>query len=80
MARSVEGLSPQERIVYYRAMSAVALRLAQASDDITQKASFLDNAASWLALANEVEHFAERIGDMLLDDRTAKHSTRENSR
>jgi hypothetical protein len=64
VARSVEGLSPQERITYYRAMSAVALRLAQTSDDLVQKASFLDNAARRLALANEVENFTERMADL----------------
>ena len=61
MGRSVEGLSPADRIAHYRGMSAEALRLAQATDDLTQKASFLDNAAHWLALAHEVEHVAERL-------------------
>ena len=70
MGRSVEGLSSEERIAYYRAMSAEALHLARSTNHLTQKAGFLDNAAHWLALAHEVEHVAERLGQFPSADRT----------
>ena len=56
LARSFEALSARERVAYYRGMAAEALRLARAIDQSDQKASFVDCAARWLALAHEVEN------------------------
>ena len=61
LARSIESLPPLERIEYYRAKSAEALRQAQATDDLDHKANSLDNAARWLALANEVENLQDHL-------------------
>jgi hypothetical protein len=55
VGQSDESLSPENRIAYYRGMAAEALRLAQASDEDSQKASYLDIAARWNALATEME-------------------------
>jgi hypothetical protein len=63
LARSVQSLSAQERIDYYRAMSAEALRQAQATDHLEHRANSLDNAARWLALANEVESVRDHLGE-----------------
>ena len=79
VARSMEGLPSRERIAYYRAMSAVALRLAQTSDDVAQKASFLDNAARWLALANEVESFTDRRADFPASGSAISRATRRDN-
>jgi len=63
MARSMEGLSSEQRIAHYRNMSAEALRQSQTAENQETKAGFIDNASSWLALANEVEHLAGRLAD-----------------
>jgi hypothetical protein len=63
LARSIQSLSAQERIEYYRAMSAEALRQAQATDHLRHKADSLDNAARWLALANEVESLQDHLAE-----------------
>jgi len=54
VGQSDESLSTEGRIAYYRGMAAEALRLAQAADEDTQKASYLDIAARWNALATEM--------------------------
>jgi len=44
-------------------MSAEALRQAQATDHLEHKADSLDNAARWLALANEVENLQDHLAE-----------------
>jgi hypothetical protein len=60
MEKSAAGLSPQERVIYYRDMAAESVRLAEAKSDPRIKANLLDNAARWNALANIVERRADR--------------------
>ena len=55
VGQSDELVPAEKRVAYYRAMAAEALRLAQAAGDEAQKASYLDIAARWNTLANEVE-------------------------
>ena len=55
VGQSDESVRPGKRIAYYRGMAAEALRLAQAANDDAQKASYLDIAARWNALATEME-------------------------
>jgi len=45
-------------------MSAEALRQAQATDHLEHKANSLDNAARWLALANEVESLRDHLAEL----------------
>jgi hypothetical protein len=59
VGQSDESLPRERRIAYYRGMAAEALRLAQATNEETQKASYLDIAARWNALATEMEHQIE---------------------
>ena len=44
-------------------MSAEALRQAQATNHLEHKANSLDNAARWLALANEVESLRDHLAE-----------------
>lgn len=59
MGQSDESLPPGRRISYYRGMAAEALRLGQAASDDIQRASYLDIAARWNALATEMERGIE---------------------
>jgi len=61
LGRAFEALSARERVAFYRGMAAEALRLARAIDATDQKASFVDCAARWLALAHEVESLQAHV-------------------
>jgi hypothetical protein len=56
VGKSVESLSADERVAYYRGMASEALRLAMEAAE-EQKARLIDTAAHWLTLAIEVERF-----------------------
>jgi hypothetical protein len=48
-------------VTYYRGMAAEALHLARTTDDSDQRASFVDCASRWLALAHEVENLQAHL-------------------
>lgn len=58
MGKSVEFLTPDERVAYYRGMAAESLRLSHVALDTDAISSFVTNAAQWTALAKRVERLA----------------------
>ena len=63
MGRPLEALPAHQRVAYYRGIAAEALQLATTTEDCDQKASFVDCAARWLALAHEVEHLQAHVAE-----------------
>lgn len=63
MAQSVQSLSAEERLEYYRHMAAHSLELSKSFTNDEAKAHHIDNAARWSALATEVQRQIERSED-----------------
>ena len=64
MGRAVESLPAQERLGHYREMATESLRLAHECPDDHRRATYLNMAARWLALATEVLSQIERTHDL----------------
>jgi len=61
---SFDALSNHERIERYRDLAAEALARAQDSATDEHRAAYLNIAASWAVLADEVERQARREADL----------------
>jgi hypothetical protein len=64
MGRAVESLPAQQRLRHYREMATESLRLAHGCPDDHRRASHLNMAAQWLALATKVLSQIERVHDV----------------
>lgn len=75
LGQSVESLSTEERLEYYRFMAAHSLHMAQLCADDESRAHYIDGAARWSALATEVQRQMERadgnIPAMLQDNKSS---------
>lgn len=60
MARSIDSLSDDERIAYYRRLALDALDKARNASTDANKAAFLDIAMSWMGIADEVRRVMDR--------------------
>lgn len=63
MGRSIDALSDNERIAFYRQLALEALRCAQGASTDDQAIAYLDIATRWTSIADEVEEWAARRAD-----------------
>ena len=63
MGTYAKSPSPVERIAGYRALASEAFQLSSATKDEQEKLGYLDMAARWNALADELDLFMDRPND-----------------
>lgn len=61
---SIAGLSNDERIAHYRGLALQAMDHAQRSAAVEHRCAWLSIAATWAALADEVERQARRAAEI----------------
>lgn len=77
LGQSIQSLSAEERLEYYRHMAGHCLELAKSFTNDEAKAHHIDSAARWSALATEVQRQIERAEDTvpaILDRRQENYS------
>jgi hypothetical protein len=64
LGKTIDALSDEERIAYYRSLALEALKHARDTSTDEQRAAFLKIAASWASLADEVGRLAQCEAEM----------------